>query len=502
MKKNYICLLLLGILGLVSCNSWLEVEPKTEIKSDKMFETENGFKEALVGCYMLMADSALYGREMTVCSFEVMAQQYSMDQTNEYEGLADYNYEAANYTSKFDAMWQKMYRIIANLNALIEVIDEKKDILHPTTYGIIKGEAIGLRAFLHFDLLRIFGWGNLVNTPANLDKLCIPYVTEYSKVLTKQSTVRGVLEYIHEDLAVSDTLLNHYDSYGQAAKGDDYEMDTDDAFFSNRNNRFNYRALKATEARVYMWEGKYSEALDAIEELFVEDEVVAWIDPDRYINVEEQDRDLVYSTEHIFNLDVPQLHNTLRPNIESYDIHGEFTLEGNDQYFYTTKTKGEELYEIASGVGLSDYRYTRGLDKTEANSWTFLKFYEPENSTSPGRNKMPLIRKSEMFYYVAECYNNLNNSPKAVEILNEVRVARGILYERNLPSTLSKDEVAQEIQKEWQKEFVMEGQMFFYYKRLGLAIPNAPLAPGDELFIVPLPEQEVEIGGREDYKED
>ena len=60
-----------------------------------------------------------------------------------------------------------------------------------------------------------------------MDKLCIPYVTEYSKVLTKQSTVREVLEYIHEDLAVSDTLLNHYDSYGQAAKGDDYEMDTD-----------------------------------------------------------------------------------------------------------------------------------------------------------------------------------------------------------------------------------------------------------------------------------
>ena len=41
--------------------------------------------------------------------------------------------------------------------------------------------------------------------------------------------------------------------------------------------------------------------------------------------------------------------------------------------------------------------------------------------------------------------------------------------------------------------------MFFYYKRLGLNIPNASLGAGDALFVLPLPETEVEIGGREDY---
>lgn len=42
---------------------------------------------------------------------------------------------------------------------------------------------------------------------------------------------------------------------------------------------------------------------------------------------------------------------------------------------------------------------------------------------------MPLMRKPEMYYYAAECYNNLNNPQKAVDALNAVRVARGILYE-------------------------------------------------------------------------
>ena len=57
------------------------------------------------------------------------------------------------------------------------------------------------------------------------------------------------------------------------------------------------------------------------------------------------------------------------------------------------------------------------------------------------------------------------------------------------------------IAKEWQKEYIGEGQMFYYYKRLGLPIPNAT-AGGDAAFILPLPKNEVEMGGREDYKND
>ena len=51
MKKNIIySLSLFLLLSLSACNQWLEVEPKTEIKSDKMFENETGFRDALIGC--------------------------------------------------------------------------------------------------------------------------------------------------------------------------------------------------------------------------------------------------------------------------------------------------------------------------------------------------------------------------------------------------------------------------------------------------------------------
>ena len=61
MKKNIIySLSLFLLLSLSACNQWLEVEPKTEIKSDKMFENETGFRDALIGCYMMMAEISFW----------------------------------------------------------------------------------------------------------------------------------------------------------------------------------------------------------------------------------------------------------------------------------------------------------------------------------------------------------------------------------------------------------------------------------------------------------
>ena len=87
-------------------------------------------------------------------------------------------------------------------------------------------------------------------------------------------------------------------------------------------------------------------------------------------------RDLSFTAEHIFYLEVNQLYKTLRPYVEQYKINADFSSTDNEKVFYTTKTKGESLYEIADGTGVSDIRYMRWFNKTEAKAWTFLKFYE------------------------------------------------------------------------------------------------------------------------------
>ncbi len=503
MKKNIYIGLIAGLTFILSsCSSWLDVQPKTEVKQDKMFETESGFKDALIGCYMLMGESSLYGLELTYTFMDVLAQQYDFVNTsNPYQQAKLYTYTGGRLESTIDNIWSKMYRIIANLNAILENIEERKDILHPTNYANIKAEALGLRAYLHFDLLRMFGWGDLANTPANWDKLCIPYVTRYNKQMTKQSTVREVLEYIHQDLNEAERLLAYYDVYHIDEQDENYELPNDDGFYSNRRGRFNYYAARALQARVRMWEGNYPEALKHAEFFAGETQRIAWVDLDRsVINAELEDRDLSFTVEHIFNLDIHDMYTPLKPYIEQFSEQHGITVTENNNYFFHSSSRARNLFEVTAGGG-DDQRFLALYDQVDQAHYLFLKFKEVPNSKAPSKNKMPLIRKPEMFYYAAECYNRLNQPIKAIKMLNEVRLARGINKEYNLPETLSSDEIEQEILKEWKKEFIGEGQMFYYYKRLGLIIPNAT-AEGDKAFIIPLPKKEVELGGREDYKKD
>lgn len=128
--KTYLYISLVSFLTftLGSCSEWLDVQPKTEVKQDRMFESESGFKDALIGCYMLMGETPLYGQELTCTFLEVLAQQYDFVNTfHPYQQAKLYSYTTSGIESKISNIWSKAYRVIANLNAILENIDQKKD---------------------------------------------------------------------------------------------------------------------------------------------------------------------------------------------------------------------------------------------------------------------------------------------------------------------------------------------------------------------------------------
>ena len=63
--KRYIAKIGLAVVlvSLTACNDWFDVSPKTEIKAKDNFSSEQGFKDALTGCYLTMTSSSL-----SVCS--------------------------------------------------------------------------------------------------------------------------------------------------------------------------------------------------------------------------------------------------------------------------------------------------------------------------------------------------------------------------------------------------------------------------------------------------
>jgi hypothetical protein len=75
--------------------------------------------------------------------------------------------------------------------------------------NMILGEAIALRAYMHFDLLRIYA-PSLAMNPG--DRLFIPYVDKYPSYLSDRQTVGYCLERIIADLVEAQKILKDVDN--------------------------------------------------------------------------------------------------------------------------------------------------------------------------------------------------------------------------------------------------------------------------------------------------
>ncbi len=169
-----------------------------------------------------------------------------------------------------------------------------------------------------------------------------------------------------------------------------------------------------------------------------------------------------------------------------------------DELFSTEEGFSDQLtgvYKRLASTSLygQDWRHT--YHWTYSGSDPYLsKFWQYENGTY--KNFMPVLRWSEMYYIAAEASLN-TDSRQAVRYLNTVRNNRYLDFDpldENLPVT----QIQNEIYKEYRKELVGEGQLFYYYKRLNFAsIPGSAVSGSDDIYVLPMPENEVEFGNRQ-----
>ena len=496
------------VILLSSCSSWLEVEPKAKIKSDQLFETEQGYKDALIGCYEAMSEKDLYGGELSCLFLEALAKNYDFrsQSRSPYNYHAQYNYTNLDVQTTIRNVWLGMYNVICNVNKIIEEVEINKSKLTPTKYSLIKGEAYGLRAFLYTDLVRLFTWGNLAERGAQLmNELAIPYPKEYSKNIVKQSTLKEVLDNIHSDLDVAYELLNSYDPLAKPdSRPEDYENPSyDDAYYATsvRPYRINIKGVLATRMRLNFWEGNYEAAYSDANYL-INTLTTPWISDSNINNPEEAERDLTFSVEQIFGVETYNRFDSYIYEMFSYRTANQY----NYRCFVITSGRAKSVYEVNENIGTSDYRYTRWIGKDQSR-YTLDKYWEFEDQVYA--NQQPVIKKSEVYYTAVECLMHMSSfdpellktvTPmhEAVTLLNEVRMARGIPDNYLLSYDISKENLNDELKKEYLKEFLGDGQMFYYYKRLGISEnPFSTTPMTDYVFVLPLPDTEIDMGNRE-----
>lgn len=444
MKKLF--LILAGVMVLLSgcMKDWLELEPKSEVSSDVLFETPEGFTIALNGIYANLSSASLYGAELTHGFVDVLARCYDLKNT-QYDPLKNYDYVSAGMDQRINSIWSVAYNTIANCNGLLEEMNKKGDgFFKPQERARLEGEVLAIRAMLHFDLLRLYA-----PAPVVRDAAAIPYYSALSHIPMPEKPTSEILQLVLADLARSKALQKEYDT--RAADKDDFHgyrfrFGTDQTFFGSgkRGFRMGYYAATALLARVALYAGNdqlaYQNAMEVIDDKTADNEAIVSFTPATIIDVGVYDRllsdDLLFA---LYRVDYEEGFNKVI-----------FLLPNTSQIF------GSDLN--------SDYRKKCYLT---TDGRQLMKFDVEQEREGFITSAIPMFRLAELYHIAAETLYD-TDPDGALALLNTLRTKRGCTVP--LSAIASKSAFVDAIINDARREFVGEGQLFFLYKRLNKTI--------------------------------
>lgn len=485
------------ILGLLligaSCNSWLDIAPEDQMMEKDLFEEREGFLMALNGVYLKMNSSDLYGGNLSVGIVDVMAQYYDCNSTEHSWGAYQmYNYTGTSVLKRFDDLWKGTYAQISNLNAILEHCGDGNPVLPDLYYKLIKGECLGLRAMFHFDMLRLFGplW-------TDKEKVSIPYQTSSERLVEPLLSADSVVKRVLVDLNEAARFLQDVDPViSEGAKNESGGENGNDLFY--RQYRMNYYAVKALMARVYLWAEDYANAkkcaLEVIETVSKDENSFFPLCTAAY--ADEFSMDNMFETEVLFSL-----YNNLRKD----NVYKAYFTSDLSTTSILTLAGGYQVGRLRTIFDSPDdprFKMWESVTKEGKEFCCFKKYDEVQATTdemvkkvAPFAYMVPLIRVSELFLIAAECegVHEQQVSVALEKYLNPLRKARKCI---NLNVTSPAD-LNTAIRNEYIREFIGEGQTFFYFKRNKLEnVPNG--SHNTEMmtmllknYVVPLPESEV-----------
>lgn len=481
MKKIIYTMIIACTTLFASCDSWLEVKPYDQIAEGELQKSEEGYQKMLNGIYIDLNSDALYGQTLSVEMIEVMGGAYTIGTDNSvwgnYKDLSSYQYNTEYWRNRLDQTWNKAYALILNCNKILETIDGNKNLFTDGSYYIIKGEALALRAMLHFDMLRLFG----PVYSKDSDKKAIPYYTKQTNSPEPILTAHEVMEKIITDY---EDALNYLANDPVKTEGTMMSSTEDGSsnFLRYRALRLNYYAVEALMARAYLYMGNKTEAFKYATDVIktADQNIFPFVDKNLVIG-SPADPDRIFSSEVLFaltNTSRGTIHkNFFDPSrLPNYVFRMDDSMMSNLVYGGAATTGGYQ----------DDYRYRACWMATGSNRY-FYKYSDMVANGSIQNTMIPMVRLGEMFLIAAESQSG--DLKAGVQYVNALRRNRGVANLTTLTPDLLK--------YEYIRELYGEGQLFYLYKRLNSDIITSATSSknpkaSDLIFVVPLPDTETE----------
>ena len=482
MKK--IIILLCIPFFFIRCDSFLDVNPDSEVVNKDMFNTASGVEDALYGVYMTMATKDMYGRLMSTMIPEILGQNFTS--TYQYlPYLGRFEYERSETRNMYKNIWKTSYLTISYLNNIIENLEEKseKDFRH---YNLYMGEDLGLRAAIHFDLLRFFAV-HITSTNEAAKAKAIPYVTEYDFKVTPYSSVEEAYGKIITELKRAEGYLTEDESLMPANR-----VGNEKGFTGARVLHFNLYAAQAMLARVYWMKGDMDNAKVYADKVIRSGKF-------RFVSKTSLGtfmQKTVSMDETIWGLYNAEVYSDwLTSHIRRQGL-GDLT------------TDFKSIYAYEGPLGKKDYRWDSWFGTYDRSGNTvdiLVKIMGPVSDTTSLNTSYSggpylgtsMVRIPEMYYIMAEALLGEGDVTGATVYLDSVVSARGMeKFAERIPAV---NVTLDSIMVERRKEFFGEGQWWFCLKRLNRSIKlsgtTGTIIPGsDKIYALPRPVEE------EDYR--
>lgn len=486
MKK--ISLFFIIISAFTGCKKWLDVQPSDLIVDTELFSNATGFRNALNGTYIQASKKELYGKNLSWGLNSAYSQEYMLGRMGIEQNIAqDFNMDHDNSKQVIDGIWSVAFNNITNCNKMLKAIEEMgedKFIEGRSERNMIKGEATAMRALMHFELLRLYA-----PSPAqDVNGKYIPYVNTYPAKLNPPVPTSQVIEQIISDLenaqrlvAENDTLKNREGLSGELPtmlNGGGYVM-PGGSFFTYRMHRLNYVAIRALLARVYLYAGNFAKAKEAAKYV--------------YENFGPQGKNKWWKFTTEVNTTGANRYTKLADDIlfASYDADLLANLSANYYSRYRLSPDADQWFPVTDRDYRAGYLSEVQSDIITEKGKVTEKWSESRSTIAEVKNQntiIPVIRLSEVYYIYSEALFKDGQVNDALNVLNQVRNARG-----KLTTFTQTDEESfyQELLAEYRREFLTEGQTFFAYKRLRRNLMRGTqVIPMDNRFTLPIPQQE------------
>ena len=426
MKTNKIFLYILIVFTSISCESFLEEDPKSLISPDTFFASENDARQAVQGMYAILKNNSIYGQVGLDHFYDNGADIIEPNRAANFvqpignyilnEALADVSVQKMSVSDT----WKDLYRTILNANVIIERVTGNEAVGTQAVRTDIIADARFIRGLCYWHITNLWG--------------AAPYYTE---VLT-------LVEISKLGRTDEATILT-----GTLADLQFAQDNLQDSYSGDQSGRASKWAAAIVMAKIYMKQKEWKLGLDKCKEIINQSPHTLL---PTYNEVFDQFNE--YNTEIIWSLDFARDinsqfdpafpgrsfagNNNWRPSMFNPRLRDEpLNTNERDALGAALKARGEAFNGTGLQVASKDFaekfpvndkrREINIVDNYLGFDLVFpymAKFWNLELDRSPrfnhSDNRM-VFRLADVFLMAAECENELNGPGNAYQYIHPIR---------------------------------------------------------------------------------